>query len=209
MGPKLWGKKGKETEYTLRAVPIGGFCQMAGEDMEDDELKKIPKNKRLQSKTVWQRFLIMFFGAGNNFISAILILFFMALIWGGASMSPKITEVTKDYPAQKAGISAGDVVREINGHKIKTSDDISLYIAIADPKEKITFVVEKQNGYEMSYTFKAKKVKKDGETSYVYGIGMKQEKTKGFVNAVKYTFKKSSITIIGNQHYLPEWRVVF
>ena len=105
MGPKLWGKKGKETEYTLRAIPIGGFCQMAGEDMEDDELKKIPKNKRLQSKTVWQRFLIMFFGAGNNFISAILILFFMALIWGGASMSPKITEVTKDYPAAKAGIS--------------------------------------------------------------------------------------------------------
>ena len=68
--------KGKETEYTLRAIPIGGFCQMAGEDMEDDELKKIPKNKRLQSKTVWQRFLIMFFGAGNNFISAVLILFF-------------------------------------------------------------------------------------------------------------------------------------
>ena len=191
MGPKLWGKKGKETEYTLRAIPIGGFCQMAGEDMEDDELKKIPKNKRLQSKTVWQRFLIMFFGAGNNFISAILILFFMALIWGGASMSPTITEVTKDYPAAKAGISAGDVVKEINGHKIKTSDDISLYIAVADPKEKINFVVEKKNGYEVSYTFKAKKVKKDGETSYVYGIGMKQKKTTGFVNAIKYTAKKT------------------
>ena len=67
---KLWSKKGKETEYSLRAIPIGGFCQMAGEDMEDDDLKKIPKDKRLQSKSVWQRFLIMFFGAGNNFISA-------------------------------------------------------------------------------------------------------------------------------------------
>lgn len=192
MGPKLWSKKGKETEYSLRAIPIGGFCQMAGEDMEDDDLKKVPKSKRLQSKTVWQRFLIMFFGAGNNFISAILILFFMALIWGGASMTPKITEVTKDYPAEKAGIQAGDLVTEINGHKVKTSDDISLYIAVADPKEKITIVVEKKNGYEASYTFKAKKVKKDGETSYVYGIGMKQEKTKGFVNAIKYTAKKTA-----------------
>ncbi|MBQ3511083.1 MAG: RIP metalloprotease RseP [Bacilli bacterium] len=191
MGPKLWSKKGKETEYSLRAIPIGGFCQMAGEDMEDDDLKKIPKDKRLQSKTVWQRFLIMFFGAGNNFISAVLILFFLALIWGGNSMTPKITEVTKDYPAQKAGIQAGDIVKEINGHKIKTSDDISLYLAIADPKEKSTFVVEKGNGYEVTYKFKAKKVKEKDEVSYVYGIGMKQEKTKGFVNAIKYTVKKT------------------
>lgn len=191
MGPKLWSKKGKETEYSLRAIPIGGFCQMAGEDMEDDDLKKIPKDKRLQSKTVWQRFLIMFFGAGNNFISAVLILFFLALIWGGNSMTPIITEVTKDYPAQKAGIQAGDIVKEINGHKIKTSDDISLYLAIADPKEKSTFVVEKGNGYEVTYKFKAKKVKEKDEVSYVYGIGMKQEKTKGFVNAIKYTVKKT------------------
>ena len=191
MGPKLWSKKGKETEYSLRAIPIGGFCQMAGEDMEDDELKKIPKDKRLQSKTVWQRFLIMFFGAGNNFISAVLILFFIALVWGGSSMSPKITEVTKNFPAANAGIQAGDIVKEINGHKIKTSDDISLYLAIANPKEKSTFVVEKSSGKEATYKFKAKKVKQKDEVSYVYGIGMQQEKTKGFVNAIKYTFKKT------------------
>ena len=191
MGPKLFSKKGKETEYTLRAIPIGGFCQLAGEDLDEDDAKKVPKNKRLQSKKVWQRFLIMFFGAGNNFISAILILFFIALVWGGSTMSPTITQVTEDYPAYEAGMQDGDVIREINGHKIKTSDDISLYLAIADPTEKSTFVVEKENGYEVTYKFKAKKVKKDGETSYVYGIGMQQEKTKGFVNAIKYTIKKT------------------
>lgn len=191
MGPKLFSKKGKETEYTLRAIPIGGFCQLAGEDLDEDDAKKVPKNKRLQSKKVWQRFLIMFFGAGNNFISAILILFFIALVWGGSTMSPTITQVTEDYPAYEAGVQDGDIIREINGHKIKTSDDISLYLAIADPTEKSTFVVEKENGYEVTYKFKAKKVKKDGETSYVYGIGMQQEKTKGFVNAIKYTVKKT------------------
>ena len=47
MGPKLWSKQGKETEYTIRAIPIGGFCMMAGEDVEDDDLKKVPKDKRL------------------------------------------------------------------------------------------------------------------------------------------------------------------
>lgn len=191
MGPKLFCKKGKETEYSLRAIPIGGFCQLAGEDLDEDDAKKVPKNKRLQSKKVWQRFLIMFFGAGNNFISAILILFFIALVWGGSTMSPTITQVTEEYPAYEAGMQAGDVIKEINGHKIKTSDDISLYLAIADPTEKSTFVVEKENGYEVTYKFKAKKVKEDGETSYVYGIGMQQEKTKGFVNAIKYTVKKT------------------
>ena len=191
MGPKIWGKKGKETEYTIRAIPIGGFCQLAGEDLDDDDLQDVPEDRRLQSKKVWQRFLIMFFGAGNNFISAILILFFMALVWGGSTMTPTITQVTEDYPAFKAGIEAGDVVKEINGHKIKTSDDISLYLAIADPKEKSTFVVEKSNGDVEKYSFKAKKVKQDGENSYVYGIGMQQEKTTGFVEAIKYTIKKT------------------
>ena len=46
MGPKLWSKQGKETEYSIRAVPIGGFCQLAGEDLDDDDLKKVPKKKR-------------------------------------------------------------------------------------------------------------------------------------------------------------------
>lgn len=191
MGPKLWSKKGKETEYSIRAIPIGGFCQMAGEDVEDDDLKKVPKSKRLQSKTAFQRFLIMFFGAGNNFISAILILFFMALIWGGNTMNPVITSVVEDYPAAKVGIQEGDTVKEINGHTIKTNDDISLYLAVAKPTKKSTFVVEKPNGYQVTYEFKPKKVKEDGKTSYMYGIGMQQEKTKGFVNALKYTGKKT------------------
>ena len=190
MGPKLWSKKGKETVYSLRAIPIGGFCQLAGEDPDDDQLKKIPKNRRLQSKTCFQRFLIMFFGAGNNFISAILILFFIALVWGGNTMNPVITSVEKDYPAYEAGLKKGDVVTEINGHSISTSDDISLYLAIADPTKKNTIKVSR-DGKELTYKVKPEKVKSKGEESYVYGIGMKQEKTHGFVSAINYTIDKT------------------
>ena len=43
MGPKLFSKKSKETEYSIRAVPIGGFCQLAGEDVGEDDLQKVPK----------------------------------------------------------------------------------------------------------------------------------------------------------------------
>jgi regulator of sigma E protease len=49
MGPKICGFKKGETEYNLRAIPIGGFCSMAGEDFDDEELKKVPKKRRLQA----------------------------------------------------------------------------------------------------------------------------------------------------------------
>ena len=80
MGPKIFGKKDKkgETEYCIRAIPIGGFVQLSGEEIDDDS--SIPKDKKMYSKPVWQRFLIMFFGAGNNFILAFILLFIYALI---------------------------------------------------------------------------------------------------------------------------------
>ena len=192
MGPKLWGKKGKETEYTIRAIPIGGFCQLAGEDLDDDDLKKVPKKKRLQSKTPWERFLIMVFGPMNNFILAIILLFFIALVWGGSTMIQVITEVEDNSAAEAVGIVAGDRVIEINNHKISTSDDISLYLAIADPTKKNTIKVEKKSGEEVTYKVKPKKIKEDDEESYRYGIGLQQKKTKGIGQAFVYTFKKTA-----------------
>lgn len=192
MGPKLFSKKGKETEYTFRAIPIGGFCQLAGEDVDDDELKKVPKDRRLQSKSCFKRFLIMFFGAGNNFIFAILLLFFIALIWGGTSMDPVISSVEKNYPAYNAGLKKGDTIVSINSHKISTMDDVSLYLTIADPTDKAKIVVKHpgENG-KTTVNVKPKKEKVKDKTNYKYGIGLAQEKTHGFINAIQYTFKKT------------------
>ena len=52
MGPKIYGKKGKETEFQIRALPIGGFVSMAGEaDQEDnEELKDVPVERTLKGK---------------------------------------------------------------------------------------------------------------------------------------------------------------
>lgn len=191
MGPKLFSKKGKETEYTLRAIPIGGFCMIAGEDLEDDDLKKVPKNKRLQSKKPWQRFLIMFFGAGNNFIFAIILLFLIGLIWGGTSMDPIVTSVLKNSAAATSGIEEGDRILEINGHSISTTDDISLYLAIANPEEASDIKVETKDDNVETYSVQPKKVKQDGETVYQYGIGMAQEKEYGLLSALEFTGKKT------------------
>ena len=127
MGPKLFHFKKGETEYTIRAIPIGGFCSLAGEDIDGDDEKDIPKDRRLQSKPVWQRFLVMFFGAGNNFILAFILLFTIALGWGAVTSDPVITQLVEGNPAEKAGLQVGDRIVEINGNKIKSSDDVSIY----------------------------------------------------------------------------------
>lgn len=190
MGPKICGFKKGETEYNLRAIPIGGFCQLAGEDLDTDDDKKIPKNKRLQNKKAWQRFLIMLFGPMNNFILAVLLIFLIALIWGGATMDPVIYKVEKDSACEKAGLKANDKVISINNNKIDTSDDISLYLAVASPKKTNTIVVERDNE-KVTIKVKPKKVKEDGKETYRYGLSIKNKKTSGFVNAIVYTFRKT------------------
>ena len=190
MGPKIWGFKKGETAYNLRAIPIGGFCQLAGEDLDTDDDKKIPKEKRLQNKKPWQRFLIMLFGPMNNFILAVILIFLIGLIWGGSTMDPTIHKVEKDSAASLAGLKSKDKIISINKNKIETSDDISLYLALAGEKKTSTIVVERDNS---KYTFKVKpkKVKEDGKETYRYGIVMKQKKVKGLGNAFIYTYKKT------------------
>ena len=124
MGPKIFSKQIGETVYSIRAIPIGGFCQLAGEDLDADDKKKIKKDRRLQNKTPFQRFLIMFFGPMNNFILAVVVLFFIALIWGGTTMKPVISEVEGKSAAEEAGLRVGDEVLTLNNHKISTSDAI-------------------------------------------------------------------------------------
>lgn len=202
MGPRLFHKKGKETDYCLRLIPIGGFCSMAGEEVDEEDIK-VPKKRRLQAKKPWQRFLIMFFGPGFNFIFAILLLFFVALFCGSYSYEPIISDVNKNYPAQLAGIEKGDEIVSINGKKVKTTDDATIYLTLADKKKNTIIKVKKENDDIKEYKIKPKKEKKDGETSYKYGITVKGEKKYGFVNSIKYTvvktgslFKQMWITVV-------------
>lgn len=190
MGPKIISKQYGETVYSIRAIPFGGFCSLAGEDLDEDDSKKVPKKRRLQNKSCWERFLIMVFGPLNNFILAVVLLLLIALIWGGTTMNPIISKVEKDSAIEKVGIEAGDKIVKINGKKVSTSDDVSLYIALADPTKKNTFTVER-DGKTIDFKVKPKKVEEGKEVSYKYGMMLKQKKTKGFGNAIVYTYKKT------------------
>ena len=133
----------------------------------------------------------MVFGPMNNFILAVVLLFFIALAVGGSTLKPVITSIEENSAVSEVGMEEGDRILTINGHKIKYSDDISLYLAVADPSKVQTFKVKKENGDISTYKVKPKKVVEDGKESYRYGIGIQQERTTGFVNAIIFTFQKT------------------
>ena len=191
MGPKIWSRKSKkdETVYCLRAIPIGGFVQLAGEEVDDDS--KVPKEKKLYSKPVWQRFLIMFFGAGNNFMLAFLVLFFVALVWGAPKMDPIVTGLTSGYPMEQAGITPGDRFIKINGDKVSTIDDVNLYFAMLEPGENVLLEMKKADGSVVSYEISPKEEEVDGNKVYRYGVEFKLTKEKGFFAPIKYAFEKT------------------
>ena len=191
MGPKIfhWKSKKGETEYSIRAIPIGGFCSLAGEDVEADDEQKIPKDRRLNAKPAWQRFLVMFFGAGNNFLLAILILFIIGLGWGAVSNEAIISELVADGPAETAGLEVGDKILKINGHKIKSNDDVSIYIQIESKDKALTFTVER-DGESKDIAVKPAKEEVDGNTIYRVGIISEGKVEHGILASIKYAFTK-------------------
>ncbi len=75
MGPKIFHhkKKGGETEYCIRAIPIGGFVSLAGEDADDNT--KIDKKRMLYTKPVWQK--IYYYDSGGKLLTLFLLLYFI------------------------------------------------------------------------------------------------------------------------------------
>lgn len=205
MGPKLFSfkRKNDETEYVLRLLPIGGYVQMAGEEIEED--KDLPKEKQLQSKTVWQRFTIVVAGAFNNFILGLVLLFLMGIFYGSPETKPYIANVDTKYNAYKVNVREGDIIKKMNGKKVSSIDDVMLEFQLIDQGSSIKLVLEDKNGKEKSVSVKPTKVKnEDGTENYIYGLGFSTEINKGFVNSIKYSFSKfssiykSMIKVIGN-----------
>ena len=188
MGPKIFGfrRKNDETKYTLRIFPIGGFCSIAGEDVEEDP--NIPKERTLQSKTLFQRFLVMIAGVMFNFVFAILILFIMALIFGFISTKPIVGEVIKDYPAFSSGLKKGDLILSVNGKKVTTWDDALIQMTVTNGV-KTTFEVKRDNVIK-KIVITPEKITDNGTTTYIYGIRALETKEKGIIPALKYSLIK-------------------
>ena len=152
MGPivkQITGKDG--IKYSIRALPIGGFVQMAGEIYEDDDTNKIPKNKFMCNKKWWQRLIILCAGVFNNFLLAIITLFFIALIWGATSLKSVIYDVVPNMPFAKAGIVAGDEITSINGKKVKTWDRAQLLLLFKEKDNTYEIGIKHKDGSKDTY----------------------------------------------------------
>ncbi|MCX7991836.1 MAG: RIP metalloprotease RseP, partial [Proteobacteria bacterium] len=131
-GPKLFGIQGKETEYLISAVPLGGYVKLYGEDDKDEVLED--KERAFSSQSPLRRIAIVFAGPFFNFIFAFLV-FLLINIIGYKTVSTKIGDVKENYPAYNAGIKKDDRILKIDGVSVRTWEEISKEIKSKEGKE--------------------------------------------------------------------------
>jgi regulator of sigma E protease len=155
--PRMWGKKLKNgTLFSLNWLPLGGFVKLQGES--DDAKKK----GDFGAATFWQKTQIMFAGVVVNWLAAVVILSGLALVG-----LPKIIEnqfsvpgdtviinkpvqlgaVSKDYPAEKAGLQSGDQIISFAGEPIETADEL-IEVSKAKRGQAVEVVYERDGARE-------------------------------------------------------------
>lgn len=117
MGPKLLERSGSETKYVVRALPLGGYVQLHGENEDSEDADSF------SAKKPWQRFSVLVAGPLMNFLLAV-ILFFAVYMMIGFPVNV-VKEVLPGYPAQVAGIQAGDEVISIDGKPVDSWESLT------------------------------------------------------------------------------------
>lgn len=123
MGPKLIGFTRNGTLYSLRMLPIGGACMFEGEDGKENDGEPL-SDGAFPKAGVWARISTVLAGPMFNFILGFLLA--MILVSYSGSDRPVVLGVMDGYPAQEAGIAAGDLITKMNGEKIHVSREIWL-----------------------------------------------------------------------------------
>lgn len=128
--PKIWGKQYGETEYSIGAIPLGGFVKISGmidESLDTKTLSAEPEPWEFRAKPAWQRLIVMMGGIIVNVVTGILIFIALALV-NGETYIPK-TELNKHgivaYDlGEQLGFVTGDKVISINGQDFERFSDI-------------------------------------------------------------------------------------
>ena len=140
MGPALYQHKGKETTFSIRAIPFGGYVMMAGEEDgsqsdEDDWLKNVPENRRLNKISKWKQVCVMMAGIVMNILLAWVIYMGVAVSQGYVveEAKPVVYVVQENSVAQKAGLQKDDRILKVKSQdgstlKPKTQYEVLEYI---------------------------------------------------------------------------------
>ncbi|WP_457744860.1 RIP metalloprotease RseP [Sulfurimonas sp.] len=128
-GKRLFTFHAFGTEWSISAIPLGGYVRMKGQD-DADPTKKSYDADSYNSKTPLQKILILLAGPAANFILAF-ILYFIIALGNPQVLSPVIGTVVKDSPAFVAGLESNDTIMSINGTNIESWKEMAQMIAAA------------------------------------------------------------------------------
>ena len=118
MGPLLWHKDGAETKYSLRLLPLGGYCSLEGEDQESDDPRAFSR------AAGWKRFLILIAGSLANFLIGLIIVLGLFAASTG-HVTPVLSGFEDGFPCQGAEmLMAGDEITAIDGKTVLTYSDV-------------------------------------------------------------------------------------
>jgi membrane-associated protease RseP (regulator of RpoE activity) len=184
-GPTLWSFRRGDTEYGLKAVPAGGFVDIAGMS-HLEELHSDDDPRAFWRFPAWKRVVVMSAGSITHFVLAVVILYVLALTAGlpnNAPIAPVLSEVpicvqqinaagdVQDCtdrdpvsPARQAGLQAGDRIVAVNGRPVTIWDDLVTYVrSHPDTDLSITFQRGGQTSTVSVHTLRANRPAFDGE----------------------------------------------
>ena len=168
-GPRLFGWERKGIKYSLRAIPLGGFCAFVGEDEQN------PDPRAMNNQALWKRFLTVLAGPAMNFVLAFIVCAIMLGSWFIAETYPIVHEVTAGMPAEAAGLKAGDRILEVNGVEL-TNDTAGVRLMLStmqagDLSRPVDLVIER-DGQRLDYAMTAVPVEQADGSPSRYQIGI-------------------------------------
>lgn len=168
MGPALWSRQRGETKYSLRAIPVGGYCAMEGEDGDEDS-----NPRSFAAKPLWSKLLILVAGSFMNLAAGFLIVILL-YAWIGSYVAPVIVSLEEGCPA--AGIlEPGDRILSVDGRRVAVYFDVAA--ALSAGGDVKTFVV-KREGEKLTLTdvpLPLKEYTQNGKTVRRYGLTFQRE----------------------------------
>lgn len=156
-GPRLWSVRRGETEYGVKALPLGGYCRIIGMHNLDTGVDPADEERTYRAKPVWRRLSVALAGSAMHFLIAIVVLFAMFAGPGDAGYyltppaSNPIVDISKlqlansqtgPSPALAAGFSLGDRIQSVDGKTFSTFNQLTKFIK-ARPDATLDVVVSR------------------------------------------------------------------
>ena len=181
MGPRLFGWKRGETQYSFRLIPIGGYCAMEGEDEQTGD------PRAFTAARWWKRLIILCAGSFMNLLTG----FVVMCVLFATVFAMQTTEITAFEPGSalsEQGLQLGDQIWSINGRRTYMRDDFDLLDGRFDPTDVELVVL--RNGEKLRFEhFRMEKRQFDngqGGTSLRYGISLGSFAQRNFGNVVRF-----------------------